>query len=318
MSLENDWANLPLAAVRAFEAAARLHSFTAAAGELGLTQSAISRHVRTLEDRFSVRLFDRRGRGVVLTVAGDAYFRPVSEGLRLIRLASREMRSHRLGNRLTISLLPSVAALWLAPRLADFAARHPTIELFVQASRTLVDFSVDAVDLSIRYGLGNWPSVKAEALAGETLTPVCSPDFARLHRLGSDASALLSLPLLADDLVDGWERWFAAAGVAPPPSVSGPRLDDSASLYHAAASGLGVALGRSLLVERALAEGTLVAPFGQSVPATYSYWIVRPDRGEPTPAARQFLGWLRDQRPHPASRADDEPPFGTDSTTPGR
>lgn len=293
----------PLAAVRAFEAAARLGSFTAAARELGLTQSAISRHVRTIEDAYATKLFDRRGRAALLTAAGDAYFRPVSEGMRLIRLASFEMhRRRRDANRLTISLLPSVAALWLAPRLADFTARNPMIELRVHASRALVDFGLDEVDVSIRYGRGGWTGVAAEHLAAETVTPVCSPDFARTHRLGADPSALLRLPLLADDLVDGWTDWFAAAGVTDSPIFQGPRLDDSASLYHAAAAGLGVALGRSLLVERALREGQLVAPFDLAVQASYGYWLVRPDRGEPTPAARLFMRWVREQMRQPMGR----------------
>lgn len=294
--MENDRLSVPLASVRAFEAAARLGSFTAAARELGLTQSAISRHVRTLEDSFAIKLFDRRARAVVLTEAGEAYFRPVAEGMRLIRLSSNEMSARRRrGNRLTVSLLPSVAALWLAPRLADFVARNPGIELRVHASRALVDFSVDDVDLSIRYGRGSWPGAACEPIAAETVTPVCAPEFAQTHRLGADPAALLGLPLLADDLVDGWSDWFEAAGVAGTPSFEGPRLDDSASLYHAAASGLGIALGRSLLVERALREGRLVAPFKLQVPASYGYWLVRPDRGEPSPAARLFMRWVRAQ-----------------------
>lgn len=301
MSPENERLRVPLAAVRAFEAAARLGSFTAAARELGLTQSAISRHVRTLEDSFSARLFDRRGRAIALTASGEAYFRPVAEGMRLIRLASGEMR-RRGGhaNRLTISLLPSVAALWLAPRLADFTARNPMIELRVHATRSLVDFSIDEVDVGIRYGQGEWLDVRCERLASETLTPVCSPDFAARHRLGDDPAALLSLPLLSEDIVDDWTDWFQAAGIGEKPRSTGPRLDDSASLHFAAASGLGIALGRSLLTEQALREGRLVAPFPLSIPATYSYWLTVPDRGEPSPATRLFMKWVREQfRPAP-------------------
>ena len=103
------------------------------------------------------------------------------------------------------------------------------------------------------------------------------------------------LPLLTDDLVDDWDRWFEAAGIAVSPAKAGPRFDDSASLYLAAASGLGVALGRSMLIERALREGQLVAPFPDHVPATYSYWLVRPSLGEPSLAARKFGNWVREQ-----------------------
>lgn len=295
MSMDHEFHGVPLAAVRAFEAAGRLGSFTAAARALGLTQSAVSRHVRTLEDVFCVKLFGRRGRAVVMTAAGEAYFRPVSEGMQLIRTASVDLRRRaRRGSGLTVSMLPSVAALWLAPRLADFMARNPAIDLRVHASRALIDLAVEGVDVGIRYGEGRWPGAISEFLVAETITPVCAPDFARAHGLDRGPAALQALPLLADDLVDGWRDWFAAAGliVAEP---GGTRLDDSASLYHAAASGLGVALGRSLLVERDLREGRLVAPFALSIPATYGYWLVRPDRGEPSPFARLFMRWVRAQ-----------------------
>lgn len=295
MSVDHEFHGVPLTAVRAFEAAGRLGSFTAAARALGLTQSAVSRHVRTLEDVFCVKLFERRGRAVVMTAAGEAYFRPVSEGMQLIRTASVDLRRRaRRGSELTVSMLPSVAALWLAPRLADFTVRNPAIDLRVHASRVLIDLAVEGVDVGIRYGEGRWPGAISEFLVAETITPVCAPDFARVHGLDRGPAALQALPLLADDLVDGWRDWFAAAGliVAEP---GGTRLDDSASLYHAAASGLGVALGRSLLVERDLREGRLVAPFALSIPATYGYWLVRPDRGEPSPVARLFMRWVRDQ-----------------------
>jgi len=296
MSLDHDRFKVPLASLRAFEAAGRLGSFTAAARELGLTQSAISRHVRALEDSFAVKLFDRRGRGIMLTPPGEAYFRPVTEGLRLIRAASHEMQMRRRhANRLVVSLLPSVAALWLAPRLADFTARHPNLELHVHASRSLIDFDLDEVDVSIRYGLGKWEGTRSERIATEYLTPVCSPDFARHHRLGEDPTILLRLPLLSDDLADDWAQWFEAAGIEGSPALAGPRLNDSTSLYHAAASGLGVALGRSLLIERALRGGQLVTPFEIRVPATFAYWLVLPDRGEPAPATRLFMQWAREQ-----------------------
>jgi LysR family glycine cleavage system transcriptional activator len=288
----------PLAAVRAFEAAARLRSFTLAARELGVTQSAVSRHIRGLEDHFSTLLFERHGRLVSLTPAGEAYFGPITEAFAIMRSASRQLRRRsRSANQLTISMLPSVASLWLAPRLADFTARHPRIELHVHASRALVDFALDGVDVGIRYGLGDWPGAIAHFLAAETLTPVCSAEFASQHFYQPNAVAeLLALPLLADDLPDHWQAWRSAAGLTSGSSaLAGPRFDDSASLYLAAANGSGVALGRSLLVERALREGQLVAPFDLRVPATYSYWLVTPSRGEPSPPTRLFMRWAREQ-----------------------
>ena len=286
----------PLVAIRAFEAAARHGSFTAAARELGITQGAVSRHVRTLEDIYGLRLFDRRGRAVVLTVAGQSLFEPVEEALALIRRASRQLHASRDRVRtLTVSLLPSVAALWLAPRLAEFTAANPRLELRIHASRGLIDFSSEHADVAIRYGLGVWPGAVATLLATEQLSPVCSPEFAREHRLGADPSAITHLPLLTEDLPDQWSDWCTAANVAVALPNARLKFDDSTSLYHAAASGRGLALGRSFLVERALKEGALVEPFAISIPASYSYWVVLPDRGTPSPATRLFVDWLRQQ-----------------------
>jgi LysR family transcriptional regulator, glycine cleavage system transcriptional activator len=285
-----------LNAVRAFEAAARLGGFTAAARELKLTQSAVSRHVRTLEDEFGVPLFERRGRSVVLSEAGSAYYSAVTEGLHSLRRASVDMyRRRRASNQVTISLLPSLAALWLAPRLVEFTAQHPGVDLRVHTSRAVVDMRRDGIDVCIRYGLGTWPDVEASRLVGEWLTPVCSPEFARSNDLFDKPERVTGLKLLRDDIVDGWEPWLEAAGLAGAKLKFGPVIDESTTLLKLAASGAGLALGRSLLIERDLAEGRLVAPFKAKVPARYSYWLVTPHRGESNAAARTLIEWLKRQ-----------------------
>src|SRR5438270_284406 len=170
MSVAHPTPQPSLLAIRAFEAAGRLGSFTRAGHELGLTQSAISRHVHALEQCFGQSLFERNGRFIALTRAGTAYLSDLSIGLERIREANLRMTSRkRPGNRVTVSMLPSVAALWLAPHLHEFTETNPDIDLRIHASRSIVDFERDEIDLAIRYGLGNWPGSRAELLARETL-----------------------------------------------------------------------------------------------------------------------------------------------------
>ncbi|CAH2604343.1 Transcriptional regulator GcvA [Rhodovastum atsumiense] len=295
MSSDHAAAGQPsLLAVRAFEAAARLGSFTRAAAELGLTQSAISRHVRTLEGHFTTPLFARHGRHIALTEAGRAYFGAVADGLARIRDANAALAARgRRQERVTLSLLPSLAALWLAPVLPEFTARHPGIDLRIHASRAIADLRRDGIDLAIRYGRGSWPGVAAALFAEETLTPVCAPALAERHGLFRSAEALASVPLLGDDIPDGWESWLRAAGLGALPVRLGPRFDESTSLYQAAVAGMGVALGRSLLVERDLAAGRLVAPVPVRVRASYAYWLVQPEGVTANRATQAMMAWLR-------------------------
>lgn len=294
-----------LSAVRAFEAAARLGNFTEAAEELRLTQSAVSRHVRTLEDWFAVALFTRRGRYVELTEAGREYFARVAEGLNCIRAANDAMLSRgRREDQVTFSLLPSVAALWLAPSLPDFTDRHPEIDLRIHASRALADFRRDGIDVAMRYGRGGWPGLHAELLAREMLTPVCTPDFADRHGISADPASLIGAHLLMDDIPSGWSNWLKAAGLEVARMKLGPRFDEGTSLYRATVAGVGVALGRSLLVAGDLAEGRLVAPVPISVPSTCAYWLVRAEGQVPNRATTVLANWLRERLQPTPARAD--------------
>jgi LysR family transcriptional regulator, glycine cleavage system transcriptional activator len=283
-----------LLAVRAFEAAGRLGSFTRAADELGLTQSAISRHVRSLEDQFGLALFSRHGKRIMLTDAGASYLRDVAAGLDRVREANARLaQQSRPEHRVTISMLPSVAALWLAPRLHEFTDRHPDVDLRIHAARAIVDFDKDEVDLAIRYGRGNWPNCRAELLATEELTPVCSPTLAKRFELYSAPENLLQAPLLRDDIPDGWDGWLSAAKLDPGHAKYGPIFDEGSALYGAAVAGAGVALGRDLLVRRYLDEGVLVTPLPISFRASFSYWLVWPIAARPNRAVKSVTDWLR-------------------------
>lgn len=295
MSTDHVSKRLPsLLAVRAFEAAARHGSFTRAAAELHLTQSAISRHVRTLEAEFGVALFERRGRTIKLSEVGRTYFAAVSGGLSMIHDATRAVRdTHRRKQAVTVSMLPSVAALWFAPHISDFTQSFPDIDLRIHASRDLVDLARDGIDVCVRYGRGRWPGVDATLLATETLSPVCAPGLAADLDLAAGPYRLGGAVLLGDDLADGWAAWLDAAGLAPAQVRFGSRFNETATLYRSAAAGAGVALGRSLLTEREIAEGRLVAPFAVAVPASFSYWLVTLSGGPARPAVATFIDWVK-------------------------
>lgn len=284
-----------LTAVRAFEAAARLGSFTRAAEELHLTQSAISRHVRALEAWFELPLFARTGRAIRLTEAGREYYRAVGDGLARIGFANDALLMRTDPARaVTVSLSPSLATYWLAPRLARFLARHPDIEVRLRASNALLDARWEGVDLALRYGAAGWPGVHAEPLGGESLLPVAAPALVA-GRSRTPLASLYEFPVLADNVPGGWPNWLRAVGLDPSRLRVRARFDDGAALLAAAGAGLGVALGRSRLVEDALAQGRLVAPWPQCVSAPFTYWLVRPHAGQQSVAAMAFAEWVREE-----------------------
>lgn len=266
---------LPLRALQIFEAAARHHSFTAAGQHLGITQSAVSRKVSELEASLGIRLFVRSGPNVTLTDNGRTLADRVGYALGDLQRAVAHARPRSGNSIVNLSMLPSVAAKWLAPKLGQFANDHPEIDLRISASRTLIDFSVEDMDGAIRFGLGDWPGLDVIWLGGETVQPVCAPAFLARYPLATPAD-LLSVPLLHADIPEDWAVWLAANGVANANIPRGPRLGDDTAILQAALSGQGMALGRGLLVADDLDAGRLVAPFGLKLETSYSYWFVSP------------------------------------------
>jgi LysR family transcriptional regulator, glycine cleavage system transcriptional activator len=261
----------PLAALRTFEAAARHGNFSRAANELHLTHGAISHQVKSLEQTLGVALFQRGRRGVALTPEGTALAATVRDALEQIARGVEAVRA-RPPRALTISVLPAFATHWLIPRLADFQASHPEIEVNIRAGQDLVDFSRDDVDLAVRYGPGAWPGLVATRLMGEEVFPVCSPDFAG-GRIPRSLAELVQAPLLHSP-TQPWDEWLRALGVAPPEQRRGPTFSEAGLLLRAAADGLGVALARSVLVQPDLEGGRLVRPMPHSVPAAFAYYVV--------------------------------------------
>lgn len=288
----------PTAALRAFEAAARLRSFTRAADELGLTQGAVSHQIRALEEALGCTLFRREQRQSTLTQQGEALAGAVRDGMTRIADALAAVQRERDAPTLIVSALPGFAVKWLFPRLIRFDQRHPDIQVNIATSTHLADLPGEA-DVAIRYGTGNYPGMHVERLIREDIFPVCSPALLASRTPLRKAADLAHHTLLHDHIyaVGGmppsWQTWLDAAGIAGIDPSRGRRYGQANMVIQAAIEGLGVALGRTALVHDDLAAGRLVRPFGPIVAADYSYYFVcaRPTLDAPKVAA--FRSWLR-------------------------
>jgi LysR family glycine cleavage system transcriptional activator len=282
----------PLNALKAFEAAARHRSFTRAAAELHVTQAAISHQVKQLEQWLGLKLFERKGHALTLSVHGKAYLPDLTGVLDDLAAATARLADNALAGRLRITVLPSFASKWLIPRLRGFQQAHPDIDLQLSSSPDLFDFSGTDYDLGIRSGTGRWRGLQADLVAHETLSPVCSPAVLASGSPLRAPSDLGKHTLLHDQPRDLWPRWLAAAGAAEVDATSGPAFSDSALVLQAAIEGHGVALGRLLLAADDLAAQRLVQPFGQTLQNDYSYWLVYPKAAAARPRVAAFRTWL--------------------------
>jgi LysR family transcriptional regulator of beta-lactamase len=279
--------HLPLNALRAFEASARHLSFTRAGLELFVSQAAISHQIKGLEERLGVALFRRLPRGLALTDEGAALVPVLSEAFDRIGGTLERFADGRIQEVLTIGVVGTFAAGWLLPRLADFAARHPEVDLRLLTNNNRVDLAGDGLDMAIRFGDGAWHGVEAVPLMDAPLTPLCAPAVAR--RLQSPAD-LAREALLRSYRQDEWPRWFAAAAV-PAPRIRGTVFDSSPTMAAAAAAGAGVGLLPPAMFTRELAAETLVRPFDTVLHAG-SYWLTRLHSRPETPAMQVFRAWL--------------------------
>ena len=282
----------PLNALRAFEAAARSLSFKRAAAELHVTPAAVSHQVRALEAELGLALFVRLHRALALTPAGARYFPALSEAFDGLDDATHALRARPRTPRLVLSVVPSFGANWLVPRLGQFRARHPEIDLVVLSSADLADFARDPVDVGIRFGPGRWPRVRADLLLAEEYLPVASPKLARGSRPLRRPEDLRRHTLLHDENHDAWRAWLASAGVTSVDPERGVVFSDSSQLVAAAAAGQGVALARKLLAAPYLRSRTLVRPFRGSVPAEFAYYVVCAESRAEEPAIRAFREWV--------------------------
>lgn len=283
----------PLAALRPFEAAARLESFSKAADELHLTHGAVSHQVRSLEEHLGTPLFHRHGKRVTLTPAGRSFAERVRAALAEIAAAAEVARDTRRDNSLTVSVLPSFASRWLMPRLFRFMEAHPDIQVNVFANSAMANFTSDGVDVGIRFGPGPWPPLTCERLIGDEVFPVASPKFNR-GRLPKKAKDLLGVRIIREDR-DYWKEWFEAAGVEIEGPLGGPSFSDASFSLYAALRGEGVALTRRSLVGDDIEQGRLVQLFPLTVKTTESYWLVYPKELTESNKVKVFSAWMKEE-----------------------
>ncbi|HET8585680.1 MAG TPA: transcriptional regulator GcvA [Casimicrobiaceae bacterium] len=281
----------PMQALRAFEAVASMGSLTQAADALSLTHGAISHQIKSLESMLGVRLVERAGRGIRITDSGARLASRVRAALADIADAIREASERTSGRKLRVSVTPSFAARWLLPRLGSFIRQHPDIDLDVRAGSALVDFQRDDVDVAIRWGVGQWPGVKAEELLRDVFFPVCSPRLPNLPRVPSD---LASHTLLRSD-DEFWKPWFDAVGLDWPEPDRGPIFNDSSLMLQAAVDVQGIALARASLIGSDIRNGLLMRLFDIDVPGPRRYYLVYPPRMADSPKLALFRAWLHDE-----------------------
>src|SRR4051812_8588204 len=290
-------ARLPsLNGLRAFEAAARHMSFTQAASELNVTQTAISHQIKRLEEELGVRLFIRQNRALSLTPEAKEYLPGIRAAFNDLRLATDRLLRKDDGNVLTVSTLASLAAKWLLPRISDFQEKHPGIDVRITTSTALVDFRSGDVDTAIRYGRGQWPGLRADWLMADQMFPVCSPALLAgkkpLQKPEDLADHVLLHSSAGND--DDWRLWLTAAGL--PTNLSkqpGVTFDLVFMTVQAAIDGLGVAMGRTSYVEADIAKGRLVVPFKITLPADAGFYLVSPEARADTPKLAAFRHWLK-------------------------
>lgn len=287
--------DLPLNALRAFALVAAHGGVRAAARELGVAHSSVSRHLAELEAWLGVPLFERAA-GRRLTAQAQALGNAVLAGLREIEAATAVVREARSPFAVTLSTTPSFAARWLLARLPALERAHPRIELSVVVNQRLDDLAGAGIDLSVRMGAGPWPDLHAEPLMDDLLYPVMSPSLWQASGRPRQPAELAGLRLLHDrDPHTGWERWRQAFG---PPALAvqrGPRFASSDLLLRAALQGQGVALARGRLAAEELAAGTLLRPFGErELRLPDAYWIVRGARPLRS-ATATVIAWLKRQ-----------------------
>jgi LysR family glycine cleavage system transcriptional activator len=287
----------PLNWLRTFEAAATTMSFTAAARELGITQSAVSQQVRLLESHLGRPLFHRLPRGLRLTEAGDALLPLLGDAFTQIANGTAEIFGDLARVRLMVRATTSFAALWLVPRLPRFRARHPDIEFRLTSSIWAVDYPDPAVDLEIRYGTGRWSGLKSDRLTWDELFPVCSPDWAQGPQQMKRLEDLGRRTLLhVFGFRDGWPEWLAKAGLADKiDGASGLEFDLGLAALDLAERGVGVALGRTCYAAELIAAGRLIVPFDITLPTDEAFYLVSAEGRPSTAAAVAFRTWVLEE-----------------------
>ena len=293
-----------LQALACFDAAARHESYTRAAQELALTQSAVSRQIGALEDYLGLPLFRRTRHGVTLTEGGSQYARQIAPRLQALERDTLDaMSGQGTGGAIHLAAVPTFATRWLIPRLPDFGRTHADVVVHLETRTRPFMFADTEFDAAIYAGtpaqMHQWAGMRATALVPEVVVAVCAPALLA-GRKRWDAAALATLPLLQQSTrPDAWRQWFSAAGVddmvAQPVALAGPRFEQFSMSAAAAVAGMGVALVPRLLIEAELARGDLVVAHALALPGERHYYLVLPEGTESRPSLQGFSAWLVQQ-----------------------
>lgn len=295
----------PLNWLRSFEATARHLNFTHAAGELSLTQAAISQQVKGLETQLGMMLFTRLPRGLELTDAGKAYLPVVHECIRRLTTATDEIFGQGKSRALTLRCNLVFFTSWLAPRIHRFRERYPDIGIRF-TSNIWVDEDNKESDMEIRYGKGQWPGLEADRLTWDSLFPVCSPKLADGLPPPAKPEDLADYTLLhVIGYEEGWGYWLDQTGYSQMKCRQELQFDTLISALEMARQGAGIALGRSSLVKELMARGELVSPFDLPVATSEAFYLVRPEHRYIHPHAEIFRAWIMEEAA--AARAPADP-----------
>lgn len=301
----------PLNALKAFEAAARRLNITRAAEELSVTPGAISQQIRILEEHAGAPLFHREGRQIALTDLGAELYPLLHDGFDYLKRAGDLLYRPDRRHALAVSVPPSFAAKWLAPRIARFAAAHPEVEVWMSADMRLADVGGGRVDVAVRYGRGDYAGVRSERLLSADVTPVCSPALLtgpKALKRPSDLARHVLIHLRAGELEEprpDWAAWLKARGVEGVDPTIGPRFDQTALAIEAAAHGQGVALAPYAFVAEDLTSGRLVSPFADGAFSTDMAYHVLTRRSGVSEPARAFVRWMKAEVQAAEQRVDD-------------
>jgi LysR family glycine cleavage system transcriptional activator len=291
----------PLSALRAFEAAARLQSFSKAADELSVTPAAISHQIHALEEDLGVSLFNRRNRAVELTASARVLLPGLSEAFTGIQSSVRRLRAHNDTGTLNVTASPSFAGKWLVQRLYRFQEQNAAVDVRISATDAVIDLTRGDFDIAIRYGAGRYPGLDVELLLKNEVFPACSPELLRDGPPLETPADLRHHALLQDQQVDRdplvptWSMWLKAAGVSDMPTTHGLSFSTNVLALEAAITGHGVTLAYSTTAAADIAAGRLVRLFSLSLPDLFAYYVVTAPGALERPKVRAFRDWLRQE-----------------------
>lgn len=288
--------------LKAFEAAARHLSFTRAGEELFLSQSAVSRQIQQLETQLGLPLFIRRTRALLLTEAGQRYYRDVSQALHQLREASTNLKAVRGDRVVTVTTAMTFASLWLVPQLADFQQQHPDIAVHLAADNSVLDLERERMDVAIRYSTRRLAGPGALRLLGERVLPVCSPKLPGLKKLRTPADLRHFVLLNFEDPQQltpwlTWPVWFEAMRTSPPAAKGMLRFSHYDMMLRTALNAQGIGLGRLPLISAMLEDGSLITPFADrrySTPTPdRAYWLISPPAARERSEVQTFMQWIQ-------------------------